>query len=69
MTLFLLVYLGLLQKLEEEVKINKYMVVEKLPREVSSRRSAVQDLQRVVAEPAMGQADLAQIQGKVSLTI
>ena len=41
------------------------MVNDKIPKDLSGTRKAVQDLQRVVAEPAMGQADLDEINGKV----
>ena len=60
---------GLLTKLEEETKINQYMLKDKLPKEVNIRRKTVADLQRVVNEPAMGQADLEQIKDKVSSQI
>ena len=41
------------------------MLNDKLPKEVSTTRKHVQDLQRVVAEPAMGQSDLDEIIAKV----
>ncbi|XP_064639360.1 intraflagellar transport protein 81 homolog [Lineus longissimus] len=49
---------GLLQRLEEEVKTNNYIVTEQLPKQISNRKKAVTDLQKVVSEPAMGQSDL-----------
>ena len=58
--------LGLLQKLEMETKVNHYMVTEKLPKEISMKKKNVQDLQRVVNEPAMGQSDLNVLIGRVS---
>ncbi|OQR68190.1 intraflagellar transport protein 81-like [Tropilaelaps mercedesae] len=48
----------LLSKLTEEVKANSYLVQEKLPKEIRSGRLLIKDLQTVVAEPAMSQADL-----------
>ena len=45
--------------------MNGYMVKDKMPRELAARKKAVQNLQRIVAEPAMGQAELDQINEKV----
>lgn len=56
---------GLLRRLEEEVKINSYMVSEKLPRELEAMRRSVHFLQKVAAEPVMGQADLEELEEKV----
>ena len=56
---------GLIQKLEEENRINNFMLKDKLPKEITTRRKACSDLQRVVAEPAMGQSDLDEINKKV----
>lgn len=54
-----------MKRLEEEIKINSYMVSEKLPKELEAMRRAVQYLQKVAAEPAMGQADLQELEDKV----
>jgi len=59
---------GLLQRLEEENKINTYMLKDKLPKQLGTTKSTVQDLQRVVAEPAMGQSDLDEINNKIKQT-
>ena len=56
---------GLLQRLEEETRANSYIVKERLPKDIEARKKAVHDLQRVVAEPAMGQSDLDELQNKV----
>jgi hypothetical protein len=57
--------LALLQRLEEETRTNKYIVTERLPKDISGRRKTLQDLQRVVAEPAMGNSDLDQLNSQV----
>lgn len=57
--------LALLQRLEEETRTNKYIVTERLPKDISGRRKTLQDLQRVVAEPAMGHSDLDQLNSQV----
>ncbi|WAR28260.1 IFT81-like protein, partial [Mya arenaria] len=56
---------GLLQRLEEETRANSYIVKERLPKDIESRKKTVTDLQRVVAEPAMGQADLEELHNKI----
>lgn len=56
---------GLMKKLEEENKINSYMVSEKLPKELEAMRCRVQYLQKISAEPAMGQADVQELEEKV----
>ncbi|XP_052216960.1 intraflagellar transport protein 81 homolog isoform X2 [Dreissena polymorpha] len=57
---------GLLQRLEEETRANSYIVKERLPKDIESKKKTVSDLQRVVAEPAMGQADLEELHKKIS---
>lgn len=54
-----------MKRLEEEIKINSYMVTEKLPKELEGLRRTVQYMQKVSSEPAMGQADLQDMEGKV----
>lgn len=56
-----------MKRLEEEIKINSYMVSEKLPKELESMRRTVQNLQKIASEPAMGQADIQELQGKVGI--
>ncbi|KAK7933336.1 hypothetical protein WMY93_004232 [Mugilogobius chulae] len=58
---------SLMKRLEEEIKINSYMVFEKLPKELDSMRRTVQYLQKVVSEPAMGQADVQEIESKIKV--
>lgn len=55
-----------MKKLEEENKINSYMVSEKLPKELEAMRRRVQYLQKMAAEPAMGQADVQELEDKVT---
>ena len=44
------------QKLEEETKVNAYIVTEKLPRELAGKKAAVESLEVVLNQPAMTQA-------------
>lgn len=55
-----------MKKLEEENKINSYMVSEKLPKELEAMRHRVQYLQKLTTEPAMGQLDVQELEEKVS---
>ena len=59
--------LGLFHKLEEEVKVNTYMVNEKIPKELQVRKKYVQDVEKVVSEPAMGQSDIDSLNDQVSI--
>ncbi|XP_041856508.1 intraflagellar transport protein 81 homolog [Melanotaenia boesemani] len=56
---------SIMKRLEEEIKINSYMVSEKLPKELEGMRRTVQYLQKVASEPAMGQADLQDLEDKI----
>ncbi|KAG5840733.1 hypothetical protein ANANG_G00191810 [Anguilla anguilla] len=56
---------SLMKRLEEEIKFNSYMVTDKLPKELDSKKRTVQYLQKVVAEPAMGQAELGELEDKI----
>ncbi|XP_037338449.2 intraflagellar transport protein 81 homolog [Pungitius pungitius] len=56
---------SLMKRLEEEIKINSYMVSEKLPKELEGMRRTVQYLQKIASEPAMGQADLQELEDKI----
>lgn len=56
---------SLMKRLEEEIKFNSYMVSDKLPKELESKRRMVQYLQKVVSEPIMGQAELQELEDKI----
>uniref|UniRef100_W5MJU6 Intraflagellar transport protein 81 homolog n=1 Tax=Lepisosteus oculatus TaxID=7918 RepID=W5MJU6_LEPOC len=56
---------SLMKRLEEEIKFNTYMVSDKLPKELESKKKTVQYLQKVVAEPAMGQSELGELENKI----
>nr|XP_020454831.1 intraflagellar transport protein 81 homolog isoform X1 [Monopterus albus] len=56
---------SLIRRLEEEIKINSYMVSEKLPKELEGMRRTVQYLQEVASEPAMGQTNLEDLEDKI----
>lgn len=56
---------GLMKRLDEEIKFNTYMVSDKLPKELESKKKTVHFLQKVVVEPAMGQSDLSELEAKV----
>lgn len=54
-----------MKRLEEEIKINSYMVTEKLPKELQGTKRTVQYLQKILAEPAVSQVDLQELDNKV----
>ncbi|KAG9354659.1 hypothetical protein JZ751_001372, partial [Albula glossodonta] len=56
---------SLMKRLEEEIKFNTYMVSDKLPKELENKKRTVQYLQKVAAEPAMGQAELGELEDKI----
>jgi len=56
---------GLIQNLEEEAKMNKYMVGEVHPKEIAALKKVIQNVQKVVMEPALGQSDLDAIHQEV----
>lgn len=55
----------LIKRLEEENKVNAYLCQEKLPKELEGKKKHAQDLQKVVDEPAMGQADLDELNKRI----
>uniref|UniRef100_A0A8D2N6V3 Intraflagellar transport protein 81 homolog n=1 Tax=Zonotrichia albicollis TaxID=44394 RepID=A0A8D2N6V3_ZONAL len=56
---------SLMKKLEEEINFNSYLVNEKIPREMESKKTSVYFLQKLVAEPAMTQADLSALESEI----
>ncbi|KAK2522791.1 Ift81 [Columba guinea] len=58
---------SLMKKLEEEINFNSYLVTEKIPRELESKKNSAYFLQKVVSEPAMSQSDLSVIEIKASI--
>ena len=56
---------GLLQRIEEETKVNTYIVTQKLPKELDNRRKTVENLERVINQPALGQDDLNALKEKI----
>lgn len=55
-----------MKRLEEEIKFNSYMVTEKFPKELESKKKELHFLQKVVSEPAMGHSDLLELESNVS---
>ncbi|RMC05759.1 hypothetical protein DUI87_17302 [Hirundo rustica rustica] len=56
---------SLMKKLEEEKNFNSYLVTEKIPGEMESKKTSVYYLEKVVAEPAMTQADLTALESEL----
>ncbi|XP_066465999.1 intraflagellar transport protein 81 homolog [Tiliqua scincoides] len=57
---------SLMKRLEEETKFNSYLVSEKFPRELETKKQLLYLLQKVAAEPAMGQSDLNELETKIN---
>ncbi|CAL8247866.1 unnamed protein product [Merluccius merluccius] len=56
---------SLMRRLEEEIKINTYIVMEKLPKELESTRRMLHFLQKVASEPTVGPAELQDLEDKI----
>ncbi|XP_005106145.1 intraflagellar transport protein 81 homolog [Aplysia californica] len=57
---------SLIYKLEEETRANGYMVKEQLPKDIMQRGKMIQNLQKVVSVPAMGQSDLEELNSQIN---
>ena len=58
---------ALLQKIEEETKVNTYIVMQKLPKEIDAKRKMVENLQKVIDQPALGQDDILDLKDKIKI--
>ncbi|XP_054282354.1 intraflagellar transport protein 81 homolog [Macrosteles quadrilineatus] len=58
---------GLLQRLEEEIKMTSYIVNQKLPREIEQRQKEVDVLSMVANEPVLTRSNLDLLQAKVQV--
>ena len=56
---------ALLQKIEEETKVNTYIVMQKLPKEIDTKRKTVENLQKVIDQPALGHDDINSLKEKI----
>lgn len=52
--------------MEEETNVNTYIVTQKLPKELESRRRIVENLERVTGQPVLGKDDITDIRRKIS---
>lgn len=57
-----------MQKIEEETKVNTYIVMQKLPKEIEAKRKTVENLQKVIDQPALGQDDIASLKENIKTT-
>jgi len=56
----------LISRMEEDNQLNKYLISDKLPKEIEARKKTVKDLQKVALEPAMTQQDLEDIDAEIN---
>lgn len=57
--------LAIVQKMEEENKVNSYLVNEKYPKEIASYKQKLKDCESVSAKSLMTQSELNDIKKKV----
>ena len=57
-----------LQRIEEETKVNTYIVTQKLPKELEAQTKAVENLAKVISQPALGQDDIRSLKDKIKTT-
>lgn len=55
----------LIGRMEEENRVNKYLIEEKLPKEVRNREKILQSLQQVARNPAVTQNDLERVKSEI----
>ena len=55
----------IVQKMEEENRVNSYLVNEKYPKEISSYKQKLKDCESVSAKSVMSQAEINEIKRKV----
>ena len=56
----------ILQRIEEESKTNKYLVKIQQVKELEEKTKTIEDMQRVVSEPLLGQTEIDELDNKVS---
>uniref|UniRef100_H2YNA5 Intraflagellar transport protein 81 homolog n=1 Tax=Ciona savignyi TaxID=51511 RepID=H2YNA5_CIOSA len=56
---------SLIMRMEEDNRLNEYLVMEKLPKEIETLKKNTHDLQRVALEPAISQQDLHRIEDEI----
>nr|XP_002126367.1 intraflagellar transport protein 81 homolog [Ciona intestinalis] len=56
---------SLISRMQEDNRLNEYLVSEKLPKEIETLKKNVSDLQRVAMEPAISQQDLHRIEDEI----
>lgn len=56
-----------MQKMEEENKVNSFLVNEKYPKEISSYKQKLRDCESVSAKTIMSQAEINEIKSKIQM--
>lgn len=57
----------ILQHIEEESKTNKYLVKIQQVKELEEKNKILEDMQRVVSEPLLGQTEISELENKVRI--
>ncbi|KAJ3287387.1 Intraflagellar transport protein 81, partial [Borealophlyctis nickersoniae] len=55
----------LFSKLDEDVKMNKYLATENLPKQIEDAKQHLRELTQVLSEPAMSDRDLRGLEGEI----
>ncbi|KAI8622652.1 hypothetical protein BC830DRAFT_1162737 [Chytriomyces sp. MP71] len=58
---------GLLAKMQEECKMNKYLATENLPKQIEETKQRIRDLKRVILEPPLKEADFDAMDEEVKM--